>query len=194
MPGRLYDRPVPCISAMSISATMRSRLLTRWLEEYQKQEQHHHLLGEHQMNKRACCSNCNFKGADQQKKVDQLSVGGTSRASGQMLKSDAVFAPPRRTKQRPQHGYAARAGRGAGGVPRRRRRRQPGVALVSRPRPDSHFPGFQRTTAMSEWIQGARQGCEHDKMRRGLGTGTAISAPDRIQGVQPLIVYRCLYL
>jgi ATPase subunit of ABC transporter with duplicated ATPase domains len=48
------------------------------------------LLGKREMNSRAYCSNFNFKGADQQKKVGQLSGGERNRVHlAKMLKSGA---------------------------------------------------------------------------------------------------------
>ena len=96
------------------------------------------LLGKREMNSRAYCSNFNFKGADQQKKVGSLSGGERNRVHlAKMLQVGRQRAAARRADQRPRRRHAARARRGAGGFRRLRRHHQP-RSLVPRPHRDPH--------------------------------------------------------
>ena len=100
-------------------------------------------LGKREVNSRAYCAAFNFKGADQQKKVGQLSGGETKpRASRQDAEIRRQRAAARRADQRPRRRHAARARRGARGFRRLRRNHQPRPLV---PRPYRHpYPRLRR--------------------------------------------------
>ena len=95
-------------------------------------------LGNREISSRAYCGSFNFKGADQQKKVGQLSGGERNRVQpGQDAQERRQRAAARRTDQRPRRRHAARAGRRAGRFRRLRRGHQP-RPLVPRPHRHPH--------------------------------------------------------
>jgi ATPase subunit of ABC transporter with duplicated ATPase domains len=74
-------------------------------------------LGGRIVPSRAYLAGFNFKGADQQKRVKDLSGGERNRVHlAKMLKSGGKRAPARRAHQRPGRGDAALAGGGAAGL------------------------------------------------------------------------------
>ena len=137
-------------------------------------------LGKREVNSRAYCAAFNFKGADQQKKVGQLSGGERNRVHlAKMLKIGRQPAAARRAHQRPRRRHAARARGGAGGFRRLRGDHQP-RPLVSRPHRHPH-PGV-RGREPRRMVRGQFPG-----LRAGqdapAGDGFDHSAPDQVQEV-----------
>ena len=84
------------------------------------------MLGKREVPSRAYCGWFNFKGADQQKKVGQLSGGERNRVHlAKMLKEGGNLHPARRADQRSRRRNAVLARSGAGGFRRLRRGHQP---------------------------------------------------------------------
>ena len=99
-------------------------------------------LGKRSMPSRAYVAAFNFKGADQQKKVGQLSGGERNRVHlAKMLKSRRQCPAARRADQRSGRRYPAGSGRGARQLRRLRRGDQP-RSLVPGPHRDPH-PGLR---------------------------------------------------
>ena len=134
------------------------------------------LLGKREMNSRAYCSNFNFKGADQQKKVGQLSGGERNRVHlAKMLKSGAnlllldeptndLDVETLRALEEALEDFAGCA------------------VIISHDRwfldrIATHILAFEGDSHV-EWFEGNFQDYERDKMRR-LGTDSAI--PHRIK-------------
>ena len=134
------------------------------------------LLGKREMNSRAYCANFNFKGADQQKKVGQLSGGERNRVHlAKMLKSGAnvllldeptndLDVDTLRALEQALEDFAGCA------------------VIISHDRwfldrIATHILAFESESHV-EWFEGNFQDYESDKMRR-LGTDSAI--PHRIK-------------
>jgi ATP-binding cassette ChvD family protein len=134
------------------------------------------LLGKREMNSRAYCANFNFKGADQQKKVGQLSGGERNRVHlAKMLKSGAnvllldeptndLDVDTLRALEEALEDFAGCA------------------VLISHDRwfldrIATHILAFEGSSHV-EWFEGNFQDYEQDKMRR-LGTDSTI--PHRIK-------------
>jgi ATP-binding cassette ChvD family protein len=134
------------------------------------------LLGKREMNSRAYCSNFNFKGADQQKKVGQLSGGERNRVHlAKMLKSGAnvllldeptndLDVDTLRALEEALEDFAGCA------------------VIISHDRwfldrIATHILAFEGDSHV-EWFEGNFQNYEQDKMRR-LGTDSTI--PHRIK-------------
>jgi ATP-binding cassette ChvD family protein len=134
------------------------------------------LLGKREMNSRAYCSNFNFKGADQQKKVGQLSGGERNRVHlAKMLKSGAnvllldeptndLDVDTLRALEEALEDFAGCA------------------VIISHDRwfldrIATHILAFEGDSRV-EWFEGNFQDYEQDKMRR-LGTDSTI--PHRIK-------------
>jgi ATP-binding cassette ChvD family protein len=134
------------------------------------------LLGKREMNSRAYCSNFNFKGADQQKKVGQLSGGERNRVHlAKMLKSGAnvllldeptndLDVDTLRALEEALEDFAGCA------------------VIISHDRwfldrIATHILAFEGESHV-EWFEGNFQDYEQDKMRR-LGTDSII--PHRIK-------------
>ena len=134
------------------------------------------LLGKREMNSRAYCSNFNFKGADQQKKVGQLSGGERNRVHlAKMLKSGAnlllldeptndLDVDTLRALEEALEDFAGCA------------------VIISHDRwfldrIATHILAFEGDSHV-EWFEGNFQDYERDNMRR-LGTDSAI--PHRIK-------------
>jgi ATP-binding cassette ChvD family protein len=134
------------------------------------------LLGKREMNSRAYCSNFNFKGADQQKKVGQLSGGERNRVHlAKMLKSGAnvllldeptndLDVDTLRALEEALEDFAGCA------------------VIISHDRwfldrIATHILAFEGDSHV-EWFEGNFQDYEQDKMRR-LGTDSTI--PHRIK-------------
>jgi ATP-binding cassette ChvD family protein len=134
------------------------------------------LLGKREMNSRAYCSNFNFKGADQQKKVGQLSGGERNRVHlAKMLKSGAnvllldeptndLDVDTLRALEEALEDFAGCA------------------VIISHDRwfldrIATHILAFEGDSHI-EWFEGNFQDYEQDKMRR-LGTDSTI--PHRIK-------------
>jgi len=134
------------------------------------------LLGKREMNSRAYCANFNFKGADQQKKVGQLSGGERNRVHlAKMLKSGAnvllldeptndLDVDTLRALEEALEDFAGCA------------------VIISHDRwfldrIATHILAFEGESHV-EWFEGNFQDYESDKMRR-LGTDSAI--PHRIK-------------
>jgi ATP-binding cassette ChvD family protein len=134
------------------------------------------LLGKREMNSRAYCANFNFKGADQQKKVGQLSGGERNRVHlAKMLKSGAnlllldeptndLDVDTLRALEEALEDFAGCA------------------VLISHDRwfldrIATHILAFEGNSHV-EWFEGNFQDYEQDKMRR-LGTDSTI--PHRIK-------------
>jgi ATP-binding cassette ChvD family protein len=134
------------------------------------------LLGKREMNSRAYCSNFNFKGADQQKKVGQLSGGERNRVHlAKMLKSGAnvllldeptndLDVDTLRALEEALEDFAGCA------------------VIISHDRwfldrIATHILAFEDDSHV-EWFEGNFQDYEQDKMRR-LGTDSTI--PHRIK-------------
>ncbi len=96
------------------------------------------LVGKREVNGRAYCAAFNFRGADQQKRVKDLSGGERNRLHlAKLLEERRQPAAARRADQRPRRRHAARARGGAARVRRLRRGDQP-RPLVPRPHRDPH--------------------------------------------------------
>src|ERR1700719_3418244 len=134
------------------------------------------LLGKREMNSRAYCSNFNFKGADQQKKVGQLSGGERNRVHlAKMLKSGAnvllldeptndLDVDTLRALEEALEDFAGCA------------------VIISHDRwfldrIATHILAFEGDSHV-EWFEGNFQDYEQDKMRR-LGTDSIV--PQRIK-------------
>jgi ATP-binding cassette ChvD family protein len=134
------------------------------------------LLGKREMNSRAYCSNFNFKGADQQKKVGQLSGGERNRVHlAKMLKSGAnVLLLDEPTNDLDVDTLRALEGALEDFA---------GCAVIIShdrwflDRIATHILAFEGDSHV-EWFEGNFQDYEQDKMRR-LGTDSII--PHRIK-------------
>ena len=141
------------------------------------------LLGKREMNSRAYCSSFNFKGADQQKKVGQLSGGERNRVHlAKMLKSGAnVLLLDEPTNDLDVDTLRALGG-GARGFCRLRRHHQP-RSLVSRPDRHAH-PGL-RGRQPCRMVRGQLSGL---RSRQDAPAGNRFhhSASHQVQEIQPL--------
>ena len=141
------------------------------------------LLGKKEMNSRAYCSNFNFKGADQQKKVGALSGGERNRVHlAKMLKSGAnlllldeptndLDVDTLRALEEALEDFAGCA------------------VIISHDRwfldrIATHILAFEGDSHV-EWFEGNFQDYEQDKMRR-LGTDSSNSPSHQVQEIQPL--------
>ena len=142
------------------------------------------LLGKREMNSRAYCSNFNFKGGDQQKKVGSLSGGERNRVHlAKMLKSGAnlllldeptndLDVDTLRALEEALEDFAGCA------------------VIISHDRwfldrIATHILAFEGESHV-EWFEGNFQDYEADKMRR-LGTDSTIPLADQVQEVLALI-------
>ena len=142
------------------------------------------LLGKREMNSRAYCSNFNFKGGDQQKKVGSLSGGERNRVHlAKMLKSGAnvllldeptndLDVDTLRALEEALEDFAGCA------------------VIISHDRwfldrIATHILAFEGDSHV-EWFEGNFQDYEADKMRR-LGTDSTIPHADQVQEVLALI-------
>ena len=145
------------------------------------------LLGKREMNSRAYCSNFNFKGGDQQKKVGSLSGGERNRVHlAKMLKSGAnlllldeptndLDVDTLRALEEALEDFAGCA------------------VIISHDRwfldrIATHILAFEGDSHV-EWFEGNFQDYEADKMRR-LGTDSHHPAPDQVQEVLALMSAR----
>ena len=143
------------------------------------------MLGKREVNSRAYCSAFNFKGADQQKKVGQLSGGERNRVHlAKMLKSGANVLLLDEPTNDLDVDTLARAGRGAGGFRRLRRDHQP-RSLVPRPHrhPHPRLRGRQPCRMVRGQFPGLREGQD-----AAAGHRLDHPAPDQIQEIFTVIV------
>ena len=133
-------------------------------------------LGRRKIASRAYCALFNFRGADQQKKVGQLSGGERNRVHlAQDAEGGRQRPPARRADQRSRRRHAARARRGAA--------RLPGCAVVIThdrwflDRIATHILAFEGDSQVV-WFEGNYADYEADRKRR---LGADADQPHRIK-------------